>query len=602
MTRKRFHWEWVLLLFLLLYPLRHINIGVDWWDTGYNYGNHTYGLAHMDSMWFFSTYLSNTIGHVMTLLPGGGTFVGMNFYTGLLVSALCIAGYFFATRVLGMHPLTAFLGEFIAANLCWCPTSVLYNYLTYVFFLACAILLYLGLVKDCRYYLWGAGICLGLNVFVRFSNLPEAGMILAVWFYAFVRWRKTGEKHLAVKWTLHCLFGYLGALGAVFGYISIKYGAKFYIDSVMRLFAMTEDASDYKTSSMLSGMTEYYRENLYWVLRMGVFVIGSVLIYVVCRLIGRKVAESVAKSAVKNAAKTEKVFEILGCIGAAGCVTAMILWLYLRGFCDFTFTAYGSILWPTVTFLTISLAVSMLQIVKRTSTPEERLLGSMVILIILLTSLGSNNKSMPSMNNLFLAAPYTLRVCGKALWNDEKAKSMLCGFPLRISLLFFLSMFIYQVSGFGTSFVFAEGTGLKNISRVIDNNSVLRGVRMSPERAQIMEEISTYANENQLKGREAITYGWIPSICYYLEMPPAFNSWSDLTSYQCSEMEKAMQKLTEQVQNGERDYPVIILEQTKTDYRESQKFGLIAAFMDKFNYDLTFENEKYAIYLPREQE
>ena len=47
------------LLILILYPFRHVNWGLDLWDTGYNYANFTYmGLEHMDSMWLFSTYLA----------------------------------------------------------------------------------------------------------------------------------------------------------------------------------------------------------------------------------------------------------------------------------------------------------------------------------------------------------------------------------------------------------------------------------------------------------------------------------------------------------------------------------------------------------------
>ena len=82
-------------LILLLYPLRHIRVGAEWWDTGYNYGNFTY-MDHMDPMWLLSTYLGNAAGHLLTLLPGGGTMLGMNIYTGLFVSFLALGGYFFS--------------------------------------------------------------------------------------------------------------------------------------------------------------------------------------------------------------------------------------------------------------------------------------------------------------------------------------------------------------------------------------------------------------------------------------------------------------------------------------------------------------------------
>lgn len=62
---------------LFLYPLRHIWIGLDLWDTGYNYANFQYmGLEHMDSMWLFSTYLATAVGHLLSFLPGAKTASG----------------------------------------------------------------------------------------------------------------------------------------------------------------------------------------------------------------------------------------------------------------------------------------------------------------------------------------------------------------------------------------------------------------------------------------------------------------------------------------------------------------------------------------------
>ena len=105
----------------------------------------------------------------------------MNFYTGLFVSALALTGYWFCIKKLHMPAWIAFLGEVAAVCLCWCPTALLYNYLTYVLFLAGCLFLYQGLFREKNGLLVAAGICLGTNVLVRFSNLAEAGMIVAVW-------------------------------------------------------------------------------------------------------------------------------------------------------------------------------------------------------------------------------------------------------------------------------------------------------------------------------------------------------------------------------------------------------------------------------------
>ena len=66
------------IIVLSLYPFRNIHAGLDLWDTGYNYSNFEFmGMESMDPMWLFSTYLSNAIGHLMTLLPYGHTLRGI---------------------------------------------------------------------------------------------------------------------------------------------------------------------------------------------------------------------------------------------------------------------------------------------------------------------------------------------------------------------------------------------------------------------------------------------------------------------------------------------------------------------------------------------
>lgn len=145
----------------------------------------------------FSTYLTSVVGNLLTKLPQADTLRGMNLYTGLFASSLALTGYFFCTRKLKMPKPVVFLGEMAALSLCWCPTASLYNYLTYVLFLFSVIFLYLGLVRDKKGYLVCAGVLLGSNVLVRFSNLPEAAMIVAVWAYDIILWledRKRGNR------------------------------------------------------------------------------------------------------------------------------------------------------------------------------------------------------------------------------------------------------------------------------------------------------------------------------------------------------------------------------------------------------------------------
>lgn len=119
-------------LILVLFPLLKINQGIDLTDTAYSLGNYRFW-GETGGVWMLLTFLSNIVGHFFTLLPFGGTMLGMKFYTGLLVSLMALLGYrFFKTK---MPPVIAFAGEMAAIGLCWCPTVILYNYMTYLLLL-----------------------------------------------------------------------------------------------------------------------------------------------------------------------------------------------------------------------------------------------------------------------------------------------------------------------------------------------------------------------------------------------------------------------------------------------------------------------------------
>ena len=698
--------ENIFVVVLAFYPLRHIHWGLDLWDTGYNYANFEYmGTEHMDSMWLFSTYLANVAGHFLSGLGSGHTLAGMNLYTGLFVSLLALTGFFFCTRVLKLPVGIAFVGEIMAVSLCWCPTALLYNYLTYVFLLACVILLYLGLTREKKWFLFAAGVCLGANVLVRFSNLPEMALILAVWAYDVILERdlkKSGmENRPESFWgrtgrhTLWCLLGYLAALALLLLNIHMEYGLGAYVEGIKRLFAMTNTAVDYKASSMLLGMIHIYVDHLYWVVRIAAILVGGALLFFLARLLkeglcrleglffgGRDKIDAGDVESTRGGREQwgvpKKRFEagvrifmglvslVIGgwlyylgfwtlliqgdvtirqcgmlalalvmalalvcCAGervSAGLLgIAMLGWLYLRGFCSFIFYSYDSILRPGVLFLMLAMFIGLIRIVHPKSPREEKLISGIVILLILITSIGSNNGVYPSLNNLFLAAPYTLWQCWRFLWHVKEIQ--------RLSLLAvkgllgaFLVMCLFQFGAFGAVFVFAEGTGVQKADTNVENNVVLRGIRMSEDKAQVISSLSDYVNEKRLQGQEVILYGRIPSLSFYLQMPSAFNPWSDLDSYSLEQMALQL-KETEAAMEKDGKRPVVILEQeyaarlrkaaepaqesgmaaestsAKSISAEStsvslqeKKWLILKEFMENNNYQPVLENEKVTMY------
>lgn len=539
----------------------------------------------------------------------------------------------------------AFLGEFAAVSFCWCPTGSFYNYVTYVFFLIAAICLYLGLSGGKKRFLFVAGIALGCNVLARFSNLPEAAMIVGVWAYGMICYleerreiaqnagqsmdfsmentmektdeQKARKKAAGVKLrrkllqdTGMCLAGYLTALLVLFGYIQIRYGMDAYVNGIMRLFSMTEVATDYTAKSMIMGMFDWYFQNLYWEIRMCVFLAAGMIAVAVLHLIGSAGGKDTA----------EKTLQVLEWAGSALIAAVMVFWLYRQGFCATEYTNYGAIIWPGVTFLTITLLTALWRIFMPSAPKEEKLISGLIFLIILITSLGSNNKLYPSMNNLFLALPYVFwqfwQFC-KLVKGFRWKKLWVSAIPAKCLFGGFFLLFFVQVVLFGRSFVFAEGTGVQDLNAEVTNNETLKGVWMSKERATWMQEISEYVNAQGLTGKEVLLYGQIPALSYYLQMPAAFNPWPDLDSYQMGQLELDMQGMQERMDVDTSYRPVVLLEKKYAVYLEegkealmflqptereqewivdNPKLLLIGEFMDAYGYEKTFENEKFVIY------
>ena len=144
-------------LILILFPLVKASYGIDLTDTGYSLGNYRF-FGTEGGVWTLLTFLSGGMGNFLMKLPMGNTMLGMKIYTGLLVSLTALTGYrFFRTK---MPAWLAFAGEVAAIGLCWCPTVILYNYLTYFLFLLGCVFLFRGLAGCRNGCLVLAGICL----------------------------------------------------------------------------------------------------------------------------------------------------------------------------------------------------------------------------------------------------------------------------------------------------------------------------------------------------------------------------------------------------------------------------------------------------------
>lgn len=594
-------------LFLFLYPLRHVCFGVGWTDTGYNYGNFAF-MEKMDPMWLFSTYLGNVLGNVFTQLPLGHTMLGLNLYTGLFVSVLAVIGYFFFVKEVKLSPILTFIGEFLGINLCWCPTSLLYNYLSFFLLGMGGILLYFALMKRkvSTFCFILAGVMLGSNVFVRFPNLANMALIVAVWAMGIIR----KEKLVSVlKQTGLCVLGYIIGLVGCFGLISIKYGAGNYIQGIQRLLSMPSEAGDYTIVSMVLQQYFNYKQNIIWLMYLLGFMLLGMVVYQIM----------------------PKSWKWIKNIGYVGAVLCSFYFLWARNMFNVEYDTVMSIFHWAVILLTATLIAGVVVIFSKSFTEQEKLLSGLNIIIILITPLGSNNHLYLSLNNLFFVAPFTLWLLWRLfisipmVWQVKKWE--ISSYPLKAMLVCILGMIIFQTTLFANVFVFQESSGTDNsvkyLNTKVENNEVLKGMWMQEEKAVVLSEISEYVNEQELIGKEIIVYGEIPAMPYFLEMPFAISSWPDLRSYNYSVLQNDLSKIQEEVSLNIRELPVVLMEKIPGTYvkdgrkgleklemaeadisviEADKKLMLLADMLKQYDYKMSFENDKFVLFLAGQEE
>ena len=563
----------IFLAVLVLFPFLHLAFGVEFTDTAYSLGNYE-NLDKMNLTWTVATFWANMLGRFFTMLPFGATWIGMKFYTTLVPVLGVVLSYLFLKKY--MPRVFVFVGEILAISLFWCPTTILYNYLTYLLFTCAVIVLVESLEKEKRWGLAVAGVILAFNVFVRFPNITETALIVVVWFSACLKKKKFVY---GLTDTLICIGGFFLGIAANAGLIGIKYGFSSIPHMVISLFSMTGENSGYKPTGMimaiLRGYTTYYKS---FILLVGI----TVLCFAVSALMKRHYARIIIVVAQ---------FVLYG---------LFLFWAYRNHVFTFRYNDYSSMYFWMVVFFLIANMMSVWTMLRKRNELAHKLIATAVLVIIWITPLGSNNALYPSMNNLFIVAPAVLFMIWNELFKgrnfyellDLEARNTMVA--TRISLFLLIVTATVQCIIFGFVFIFRDPGFPVSNSTKIEGNEVLAGMHTNPERAALIEELTSYVSDKGYEGKRAIFYGDIPGLEYILKMPCAIShTWPNLGSFSYDEFANDIDSLT--------DKPIVFI---NTDYmadeynpnKSYRKEDYLEEFLEENGYSLSAKIEYIAIY------
>ncbi len=569
---------------LALWPLWGVFSGIDVTDAGYSLGNY---LTLKDGMWFFATFLANKTGAFLTLLPGGAGLLAMNVKTALLISAAALASYYTLQRMI--PGWMVFLGEVLAESLFWCPSVILYNVLSYVILTFACLCLFRAVngVPRRRGWYAAAGVLLGINVFVRFSNALQAALILAVWLEEYWSGRKAGE---ARRDTAACLLGYAAGAGAVLAWISLEYGFGTWLSSILELFGI---GGDYTFADMLMTTLDAYGSALRWMLVMAACVIAGMFFF-----------------AMPILRKNRRIKRLLYLAGI------LVLFRFYWGHGAFTtnYRDYWCMFTPAMMFVILAMVLDVIGIFGGVgATTDERFLAAMSLLLILILPFGSNNYTFPILLDLFLIAPFALWMF-RRIWQEFRRSER--HFPWRCMTIALILVLMVQGVLFHGFYSFRDGTdGTARTAQV--NLPRTKGMRTTPENAADLEGVYTYLRENGFTDRRLISYGDAPGLGYLFEMDPGLStSWPDLASFPEETFRREITELGGVALAGHVEkLPVVILH-TDEDHaytdealaalkggrQEERKAVLLRDYLEECGYETGYQNGHYVVKVIRGRE
>lgn len=603
---KNKYLSYAVLAFIVLYPLRFTFTGLDLWDSGYNCINYVcFGPEYMNPSLFYSTFLANAVGRLLSLLPYGDTYAGLRFYCGLVICINVLVSSVFCIRRLKMKRWAVISGELLAVSLCYSPSVVLYNHLSFLLLTIAIILIYDALTRNRTICLAAAGFVLGLNVYVRFPNITQTVLILAVIY--FMRIKKERPKAMMSR-ILVCIAGWIAAIVPVYAVIDRIYGRGSYIEGISGLFGISEGAGDYSAASMLKTMFMAYIKGFRRLADIALFTAAAFLAVLIIR-----------KAAGKDGggSKGLKRYEIMTAVISG---IGLIAFSAARMLMQFDFHHYITVVLTAAMFADTVMMICLLLMAGTVTDDGSRLFAALVFLQITVLSVGSNTGISPVMNNMFLMAPFMFHTLVSVLYMDEPFMDVK-GVAERIfkgragahagtllslgKIVLFIAFAAYYIQSvmFGAGYVYEEARNGIGGHAKVNGNRVLEGIMMSEERAGWMQELSDHVKEEKLEGKDAIVYGYAPSLLYYLSLKPVIGSWPDLDSYPASLMREDMDRLKKRIDTGDSDCPVVMIDNENIDeQRENnpEKWSILDDFMTGYGYSETFSTGRFSMYTSNE--
>ena len=189
---------------------------------------------------------------------------------------------------------------------------------------------------------------------------------------------------------------------------------------------------------------------------------------------------------------------------------------------------------------------------------QEQTLAFAILMIILITPLGSNNYTHPVLNNLFIVAPVFLWLFRRLM---QRLGEGHYNFPWQAMITMVIAVLLIQGPIFHYRFAFVDGAdGEVRTSRCsIPKVSTMATTQGN---AETLDELYASLSYNNLLGKRAIFFGGVPGLAYIFDIEPAIDTvWPDLDSYSIDKFKDQLSKAS-----SEEDAPAVIIGKEMAQY------------------------------------
>ena len=578
----------VLPALIVIYCFWDVNRGVDLSDTGYNI-ERFYNFLDCSGETVLSTFWSNCIGYYITKLPGATTWLGMMSYCTLIILLIALIAYFFCINFLNCY--VVFTCEIISLALFWIPASVLYDSLTFLLLEITIVLLYVAIKRDKNLFFICAGIVLGINTFVRISNVVEILLIILIWYYA---WKKRNELAVTnrVPWVIFktclCIIGYV--IGII---ISVCSSLRFYdVDTYIKVFFQLSGntgVEGYGLGEMAFGTLNYIFSHSGYLLLFGLIMAVS---YIGNTFIATREISENKKVWLYRMADILEIF-----------VTLVVIWIIYNKLELFTtdYNQYSSIKGIMALVYLWGIFVGIINVIYKHTT--ENVMAFLLYLIILWTvPLGSNNQIYLDISNSFLLLPiicYLTNGLVEKVRENENAGRILRSFWGGIFPV--VGLVIIQTLLFGGYFVFGD----RDINSEFETKNILYGMQTLDEKKNALESLIEFIENTNVKSESVLQYCDSPGLIYVLQAKRGIErSWPELETYPLQSFEDELAKV-----ERKGNFPLIILSDELAEfydviygesevyienediYRADMKVRVLLSFINNNGYKEVYDDD-----------